>query len=586
MSENTLIGNYRLIRRLGQGGMSNVWLAQDTTGQQVALKMLRQDLSGDADARARLSREAAAINRVRSRYVADVLDLETEGQDAFIVTEFIDGDTLAEDVANHGPWSPADLSELAEKLAEALHDLHEAGVLHRDLKPGNVMLADHGPVLIDFGIAQLTDGERLTATGLVTGTPGYLAPEVLRGEDPSEASDWWALAAVLLFCATGLPPFGGGPLQAVLARVETGQCHCVGADPQVAGVLTRALNPDPARRPDPQQWIADLASVATGNGDPHSAATTWMVPDSPETSVLPNEAKPVNATASLDDAEDTASFADDSTPAENLSEADENEFDSDSQIPEADFDQDVLSQIPDDYSAPGRDAKGWQPIDPRETFIMPLAPAAPLTGIVLALVFAVVAVYSPLAAAIVWLVFVLVAHFSGLWRFEVKLQEQTHRGRSVNHTKLVLKSPWLLIKTVLAQVVATVVGVSVGGLVFWIFNSAVLGFTWRQLLPQSLFGGIAGAGLGSAGLGGPAALAGTGHAIWGLNPASLSQLAFAVAVFIATVIAWSLPFSLRARDGARAAWRGAFPTVWARVVAFIVLLILAAGTLWVLAPIF
>lgn len=589
MSENTLIGNYRLIRRLGQGGMSNVWLAEDTSGQQVALKMLRTDLSGDAKARARLSREAAAINRVNSHYVADVLDLETEGQDAFIVTEYIDGETLAEDVTSHGPWSPADLSELADKLAEALRDLHAAGVLHRDLKPGNLMLSDRGPVLIDFGIAQLIDGERLTDTGLVTGTPGYLAPEVLRGDDPSEASDWWALAAVLLFCATGHPPFGGGPLQAVLARVESGQCQCVGADPQVAGVLTRALQPDPHRRPAPKEWLSDLAKIASGGDDPHQAATTWLAPESensPSTTVMGTETSEAEDSERFETADsgvnETFGTAE-TTDVDESSDADESAYEA---LASADFDTDVVDQIPNSQRPASPDGRGWQPLDPRDTFIMPLSPAAPLTALVLAVVFAVVSTYSPLALALVWAVFVVVTHTIGLGRYDLHFRVHKRPGSRFDLTKTILKTPWFLVKALLSQALSSAIGLGVGLLIFWIVTSPVMGMSLREVLPETPFGGIAGAGFTGDGLRNSTVLTGNGMGLLGLSPSSTIQLAFAISVLVAIIVAWSMPFSLRARDGARTVWRAVLPKRWLRMVAFIILLLVAALAVWILVPVF
>ena len=282
------IGGYQLLRQLGAGGTGTVYLAQDPAGNEVAFKLLHSFLGSDVSARKRLAREAATINKVRSQAVARVLDLETEGADAFIVTEFISGPTLAQDVKEAGPWSGEDLVDLAERLASALQQLHEAGVIHRDIKPGNIMVSSRGPVLIDFGIAQAAGDERLTSTGLVTGTPGYLAPWVLDGASPDAASDWWSWAAVLVHAATGRPPFGDGPIEAVLARVRTGNPDVRGLAPSVQRALRSALAP--TRSPIDSAQVTELLRRGIDEG----AQTQLLVPETEvlapdETSVIPQE---------------------------------------------------------------------------------------------------------------------------------------------------------------------------------------------------------------------------------------------------------------------------------------------------------
>ncbi|NCD20782.1 MAG: serine/threonine protein kinase, partial [Actinobacteria bacterium] len=190
--------------------------------------------------------------------VARVLDAEVEDDEAFVVTELIDGPTLEEDVAAHGPFAPDELRALAHGLADALHAIHRVGVVHRDLKPGNVMLSRTGPVIIDFGIAQVADDVRLTQTGMVAGTPGYLDPQVVDGAAPSPVCDWWAWSAVVVFAATGRRPFGTGPSAAVIKRMSLGQVDLEGVDPLVATALWAALQPDPASRLDPHSVLAVL----------------------------------------------------------------------------------------------------------------------------------------------------------------------------------------------------------------------------------------------------------------------------------------------------------------------------------------
>ena len=190
--------------------MGVVHLACDPQGSMVAVKVLRPDTTESMNARLRLAREVETMRRVRSPFVAEVLDADVTGEFPYIVTRYVPGPTLEAMVRNRGPLSGSGLRLLAYGTAEALTAIHAAGVVHRDLKPGNVMLTDDRPVVIDFGIAQSPDATRLTQDGLVMGTPGYLAPEVIEGRPSSPASDVHSWAATLAYAATGRAPFGGG----------------------------------------------------------------------------------------------------------------------------------------------------------------------------------------------------------------------------------------------------------------------------------------------------------------------------------------------------------------------------------------
>lgn len=256
------VGGYRLLHSLGSGGMGTVYEAVDAEDRHVALKLLHPAFSADEAARERLRREVATLHRVKGESVARVLDAEAESAEAFIVTELIDGQSLEDSIREHGPMDADELADLADGLAGALESVHAAGVLHRDLKPGNVMLTDDGPVVIDFGISQLADDPRITQTGLVTGTPGYVDPQVMHGSNPTIAGDWWGWAAVLVFAATGRQPFGRGP--GVLMRVESGRVDTEGLPPRTAQVLRRALHPDPERRMRPEVVRQALADHAAG----------------------------------------------------------------------------------------------------------------------------------------------------------------------------------------------------------------------------------------------------------------------------------------------------------------------------------
>ncbi|WP_426594311.1 serine/threonine-protein kinase [Cellulomonas sp. McL0617] len=261
------IGGYTVVAPLGEGGMGTVYRAVDGAGDPVALKLLRTDIGTDAAARTRLRREVSALQKLRHPAVAAILDAEADSTEAFIVTELIRGDNLEEHVRERGPLDAADLLDLAEGLRDALEAVHGAGVVHRDLKPSNVLVTDAGPVLIDFGIAQAADETRVTSAGLVLGTPGYLAPELLEGDEPSATSDFWGWAAVLAFAVTGRPPFGTRPLEAVLARARSGDVDLDGVGPLTASALRRALAPAVEERTSPADVVAALTLVVA-EGEP------------------------------------------------------------------------------------------------------------------------------------------------------------------------------------------------------------------------------------------------------------------------------------------------------------------------------
>jgi len=258
------IGPYRLVHQLGEGGMGVVHLALDRNGRAVAIKVLREHIAHDRDARDRLAREVKALARVQDARVAAVLDADTEGPRPYIVTRYIPGPSLDRVVADKGPLQGEALLRLGRGLSDALHAIHFAGVIHRDLKPGNVLILDDDPVVIDFGIAHVADDIRLTMTGLVMGTPGYLSPEVVEGSPVAEATDWWGWAATLAFAASGTPPFGRGPMDVVLDRVRRGQADLSGVDPRLAPLLQAALSPRPSERPHADEVVAALDRYAEG----------------------------------------------------------------------------------------------------------------------------------------------------------------------------------------------------------------------------------------------------------------------------------------------------------------------------------
>lgn len=291
MRERSMIGGYRIVERIGSGGMSTVYRAIDAEGRAVALKLLHPELAADPLSRARLRREVAMLQRVKSPYVAQILDAETDEEEIFVVTELIEGPTLDRDVRDSGHYTGGDLVELGQELAAALNAIHDAGILHRDLKPSNVMMGADGPILIDFGIAQLGDDLRMTQTGSLAHTPGFCDPVVIRGSAPDADADWWALAAVLAYAATGRAPFGVGNSPAVMHRVLEGDADLPGLTVAAAEAFRSALSPRRAERIS----FAELLAVLDGQDDAQLAEPTVTYPpaDADPTRVVP--APPVNA---------------------------------------------------------------------------------------------------------------------------------------------------------------------------------------------------------------------------------------------------------------------------------------------------
>ncbi len=272
------LGPYRLRERLGEGGMGAVYLACDRERRMVAVKVLHSRVAEEPNARRRLAREVEAMRRVRSPYVAEVLDADVTGKFPYIVTRYVPGHTLDDVVRQQGPLPPWALERLARGLAQALAAVHAAGVVHRDLKPGNVMLHDGDPVVIDFGIAHTGDSTRLTQTGMFMGTPGYLAPEVIEGHPSSEASDVHSWGATIAFAATGRPPFGNGSFENVFYRIVQGNADLAGIPGPLAQLVSAALSRDPRGRPTAAWLTAQCANAGLAEGPPVLRGATTQAP--------------------------------------------------------------------------------------------------------------------------------------------------------------------------------------------------------------------------------------------------------------------------------------------------------------------
>jgi serine/threonine protein kinase len=244
------VGQYRLLDILGEGGMGVVHLGVDPEGRKVAVKVLRPAVAGDATALRRLAREVDTMRRVHSPHVAEIIDADVTAERPYIVTQYVPGRTLEQIVLEDaGPLGGRPLQRLAAGLAKALTAIHGAGVIHRDLKPGNVMFLDGEPILIDFGIAQVVDSTRLTATGMVIGTPGYLAPEIIEGEEAGAAADVHSWAGTVVFGATGRPPFGTGTFESIFYKIMQGAPDLDGVPEALLPLIRSAMAQHPAERP-------------------------------------------------------------------------------------------------------------------------------------------------------------------------------------------------------------------------------------------------------------------------------------------------------------------------------------------------
>lgn len=254
------VGGHRIIRRLGEGGMGVVYLAEGRGRRLVAIKVIHRHLAGDPEFRRRFRREVATARLVARFSTAPVLAADVDGETAYVVTEYVPGPTLYRAVMERGPMSGSELEQLAMSTAVALGAIHASGVVHRDLKPSNVLLSPVGPKVIDFGLAFSADSTTLSVTGM--GTPAYMSPEQARGS-ATPASDVFSWGGVMVFAACGQPPFGTGAGHGVLYRV----IHDDPVLPRLDGVLgelvRRALSKDPMERPTAAELVHALAGGTT-----------------------------------------------------------------------------------------------------------------------------------------------------------------------------------------------------------------------------------------------------------------------------------------------------------------------------------
>ena len=263
------VGGLRVVGRVGTGGMGTVYAARrGVFGRSgyTAVKVIRNEFTDDPGLRERFDREVRLLGRVRSRWVPALVGFGQDADGPWLATEFVPGLSLSDHVRRYGPLPPHLLLGLAAGVAEALDAAHRAGVVHRDLKPGNVMVAPDGPKVLDFGIARAVDETALTRTGGVVGTPGWIAPEVLGGAPPAPPADLFAWGALVVFAATGRAPFGEGPTDAPAHRVLSANPDLTGVPPHLLPLVSAALDHDPARRPTAARAASALAGHPGGEG--------------------------------------------------------------------------------------------------------------------------------------------------------------------------------------------------------------------------------------------------------------------------------------------------------------------------------
>ncbi|MCX4731361.1 PQQ-binding-like beta-propeller repeat protein [Streptomyces sp. NBC_01363] len=274
-------GQYRLEARLGAGGMGVVHLARSASGLQLAVKVVHQQYAADPEFRARFRQEVGAARRVSGAFTASVVDADPDAVRPWMATLYVPGPTLADQVKRNGPMAPAELRRLTAGLAEALRDIHRAGVIHRDLKPSNVLLSDSGPKVIDFGISRPYDSDLRTETGKLIGSPPYMAPEQFqRPREVGPAADVFALGAVLVHAATGRGPFDSDSPYIVAYQVVHDEADLAGVPADLAPLIGQCLTKDPAGRPTPDEIM-----------------TTLRPPSYDATAFIPSQRRPVTAAA-------------------------------------------------------------------------------------------------------------------------------------------------------------------------------------------------------------------------------------------------------------------------------------------------
>ncbi|WP_245246461.1 serine/threonine-protein kinase, partial [Streptomyces lonarensis] len=279
------LAGFRIVARLGSGGMGTVYLSHMPDGRPTALKIVRAELAESPDFHRQFEREVRAASRVGGRYVVPVLDHDTDGPVPWLATAYVQGPSLGEAVAFHGPVPQQAVVRLTAAVADALRSVHGAGVVHRDLKPSNVLLAADGPQVIDFGIARASDATTMfSGSPRRIGTPGFMAPEQVMGGEITAQADVFALGLLTAFAAAGRGAFGAGDTDALLYRIVHDRPDLSACPDGLRDVVEACLEKDPANRPVPAQVI-EACRVLSGEDDPLPRAG-WLPPELAEEAAL------------------------------------------------------------------------------------------------------------------------------------------------------------------------------------------------------------------------------------------------------------------------------------------------------------
>jgi serine/threonine protein kinase len=258
----TAIGPFVLHGRLGAGGMGVVFQGFGPDGSVVAIKMPHVELTRDPEFRARFRQEVTAAQRVHGRRIAEVVAADIDAERPWLANSFVSGESMAQAIREHGALSPAQLYDFASGLAEALESIHGAQVIHRDLKPDNIILSWDGPRVIDFGIARITDATRLTEPGRIIGTLAWMPPEMLGNQEVGPPADIFAWGALVAFAATGRPPFHADTQAAVIARIIRDDPDLTGVPGRYRRMVVAAMNKEPDDRPTARELVDFLAAQA------------------------------------------------------------------------------------------------------------------------------------------------------------------------------------------------------------------------------------------------------------------------------------------------------------------------------------
>ncbi|RKS04922.1 serine/threonine protein kinase [Nocardiopsis sp. Huas11] len=362
------LDGYRILSRLGRGGMGTVYLAKDAADRTVAVKLIHPDLTDDEDFRRRFAREVESARRVARFSTAGVIDARLDGDPLYIVSEYVPGPNLDQAVRADGAMAGGTLESLALGVAAALTAIHGSGVIHRDLKPANVLLSPVGPKVIDFGIARALDdaGGALTRSSQLMGTPSYMAPELILGQQATAAGDIFAWGCLVAFAGTESAPFDAATVPAVLHNISSAPPRLDGLDPSLYELVSAALDKDPQNRPSSQQILARLV----GQEDPVEAevrrtiTTSWAPPSSAPVPGAPPETTAVGQAPEPPEAQESPQERSASAPSQEASAGGSGAQDF-AAGPTPPGGQDTRGQRPHEQPTRFQPAQGRTPSEPR-----------------------------------------------------------------------------------------------------------------------------------------------------------------------------------------------------------------------------